>query len=806
MAKVKIPENQLEQAVREGAVSMPANQRVNVVDEKGELYDVPGDELKLALDMGYRIQRAEDKAISDYVEDNKGISGAAKVALGQFADEALMGIPETISDTVSDPFFTKKKDALKKYHENANDVGGVLGFGASMLVGGPIFKGATKAGIAAEKAVAAKLTAAGIERGSKSLAKDIVARSIENATRLGVEGAVVSTPKALTEAALGDPDAAAESLLAGGGIGLAFGLAGGPLGKSLEALRKKIDVQKASDFLGELSDERAAKALGMSKSQIKKLKGGQKEAEEIGNYMMDAALEGGEKVITPLSTTDDIYDRVLRMRDESGSKIGNIYKQLDEQGLGKIKIEGLENSLRAKVEKDFSGKLYTQERNILNNIVSDLKDLRIDATDFTPPTGAMESFKAVGKKQKVSDELSFDAVKTYMDRLADIAFPKGLNLAEPSPRQAVARKVWGALRGEVDNAVDAAVTKTGDASLKTTLAESRKAYSMSSKAKRSLEDKISSQAGNKLVGLTDTITGVGAAAVDPISALPAILAKKTFEKYGNQVGAGLFRKSADGVLMAEQFMDKVKARLDDIPFIMGAKNAGSGTSKSLTAIQQLLEDDSGKGKEIALKKLKDIAANTISNTEKSVADLSDKLQVIQDGGADQTAQSLSNAMVKTAKYISDAIPKDKTVQNPFYKAEYTPTDQEIASFQRKLAVVLDPFAAFDALADNTLTADHVDALAFNYPKIYNAMRIRVMDHVSENEQDFPYSKRLNLSLLLGLDADPSIRPDFIMSLQDSFGRIPQPEAKPEPVKVTGLNKMNPRETHQTENQRLLQRT
>ncbi len=809
----KVRESEIEAAILDGTFAFPDDQEVSVIDRDGNIGTIPGSQIKTAIQsQGYRLEKSADRAIREYVEENQGLGGQAKVALGQLADEALLGIPETIIDATADPLDVKKKNALKEYHDTANTIGGLTGFGASMVVGGPLWKGGAKAGAMAEKALAAKLAAKGVARGSESIAKDIVARSALNATKLGVEGAVVSTPMALTEAALGDPDQAAESLMAGGGIGVALGLTTGPFAAGLKKLAKKYEAGTAKELFQGLADERAAKAIGFSKGQIKKLKDGQNTAEEIGNYLLNAKIPDAEKgfkpVISATSSIEDILDNVKVLQANAGEALGTVYKQLDDRGLGTVDILSVQKRLQDKIGKDFTGEIFTSERNLLQNFVNDLGAINYK-TDInllnTDPEAYLKAFKA-GDVPPVT----FEDVRKYMDRISDIAFPKGIMPGEPSPRQAVAKKVWLELRAAVDEGVDAAVAKTGDKTIKSTLAQARKEYSYSKDAERALKDKISSMAGNKLIGLTDTITGVGAAALDPLTIVPSILAKKTFESYGNQVGAKLFQGAADAIFMSEKFMDRVKSRLDEMPEILkgmqdGSKPVATSAGKSISAIQRLIKSEDS-DEDATFAEVQDAVVKAVSNVEQSVSKLSEDLAPISTGGAPQVSQALSNKMVSTVKYIYDAMPKQAEVQNPFNRYEYSPSDAELASFTRKLSVVLDPFAALDALKDDSLTKDHVEALAYVYPAIYKNLGKRIFDYASESPKGFPYQSRLKLSLLLGINFDSSVTQQSLATLQSSYAG-PQAAA----TESTGLNtgamkSFKPGQAYLTESQRLQAKT
>jgi hypothetical protein len=222
---------ELQKAVLAGTHSFAQGSEVTVKAPDGTLGSIPSSNVVEALKAGYQIETPTQRAVREYVDENKGLKGSAKVALGQFADEALFGLPELIFDKTRDPLEVAKKEALKKEHELSNLAGGVGGFAANMLVGGPLYKGAAKVNEAITKRVADKIgTVAAGEVGSRTLsniAKEIVAK-----TGGGIaEGALISAPHALTEAALGDPGEAGETLLAGGLIG---GFLGGGLGVAKE--------------------------------------------------------------------------------------------------------------------------------------------------------------------------------------------------------------------------------------------------------------------------------------------------------------------------------------------------------------------------------------------------------------------------------------------------------------------------------------------------------------------------------------------------------------------------------------------
>ncbi len=186
-----IPEAKLAEALASGTHAYKNDAVINVVGADGEVRNVDSAELRDAMEQGFMPETSRQAAVRQYVEENKGLKGTLKVGLGQFADEALLSIPETVYDLTADPLDVAKKEALKKEHELANTLGGVGGFGASMFVGGPLFKAAGVAGRATERAIlggAERVGVAGAERVAEEAAAQTAARGAEG-FKAGAAGA-----------------------------------------------------------------------------------------------------------------------------------------------------------------------------------------------------------------------------------------------------------------------------------------------------------------------------------------------------------------------------------------------------------------------------------------------------------------------------------------------------------------------------------------------------------------------------------------------------------------------------------------
>ena len=750
-----LPFEQIPGAIESGTHAFKSDAQVDVLDPKGQSYSLPATQLGDALKQGYKLESPQQIGVRQYVKDNQGLKGDVKIGLQSLGDELAFGVPQIIREHNQDPFEAAKEQALRDDHQGANVAGSVGGFAGSLFVGGPLFKGAAKAGRIAEGLVAKELAARGIERGAESMAKDIGARMATSAAKLGVEGAVVSAPRALTETALGDPQAAAESVMMGGLIGSMLGVGAAGFGKALAPLAEKalakgeLDSAAERGFLDQFKAERASKVLGYTQAERNKV--GEEAANNIGEYFLGRRTNDGEKIIGSLDSRDKILEKLQKFKGEANSELDDIYKKLDDVPGEKVQVDGVINNLKEQIGTKFQGKLAAPERKILENIMSDLDMVRTS-----------------GENKMLS--IPFQDAREFLNKVGSFAFPKG-KILDPSPRQLVSREAYFLIRDKIDEAAGRQAQTLGDSKLVDAFETRRKDVAYSLKAEQTLSKQIRKETGNKMFGLTDTITGIGLGS--GIGAIPAALGvagKKLVEKYGNQVLANL---DSSGPEFVRNYMQTVGKRLDKIP--QALDRMGSGTSSDIKAagLQRILNmRPDEKPKEI--KKLKERATFYASNPSALIEDLSHHTSPIANGGAPQTADQLSQRVPQVLSYIQSIMPKPMTAPNPFLpEREFKASDQEMAKFERQLGVIYNPFSVIDDLQKGSLTKDQMDTLKNVYPVIYKNMQLRVQGHMIDKRPNLNFQSRLKLSLLMGFNVDSSVAPQFLSSLQDNYKITPE---------------------------------
>lgn len=751
-----LPEDQINSAILAGTHAYPVGTRVNVVDQDGNAQSVASEELKDALGQGFKLETPSQAAVRKYAEENSGVAGAAKAFAAQALDETAMGIPGIIFRKTADPLEVAKFEALKKEHNFASDLGSVTGFGASLFAGGPIFKGAAKAGEAAAKVVAERLAAAGVERGSSSMAKRIVAKVAESATKMGVEGAGIAAPRAITEGMLGDPDQAAETLLYGAGIGGALGVGGLVLepavGKVIE--KYKSSAEDSGSAIEDFQNSRAAKALGFTKGQLKKLKGGEDEAKQVAGRLLEAKTADGKPIISALSSADDMLDQVERFKEEAGNRVGAVFQKLDDAGMSSFNPLEVASRIDSEIGPEWRSPLNRGETGQLDN--------------------TLEAILMRGDKP-----ISFAEAQTLKGELQTAAYPKGY-WGPSTPKMEMARSALGILNDELEKSVAAAEKQIKEGLVEvppelksqefmSELKNSKLDYAAATKAERALNDHLTSQYGNKTFGLTDVIAGTGAGAEGgPLAGALVVGAKKVAEKYGNQILATM---PVDGLLAAEQAMKRVAKKLDEIPDALDRMIRGGTTAVKgdiLGALGRLAEGSSSRHEAF------NAVSQKISDPMSDPMGMSSRVASIttpfQKTGAPTVADAFNSKMTQAVQYLHRELPRPSSPPNPLVREKFKPSDAQLSAFERKLRTVMDPFTVIEDLKHGAVTRDQIDTLKAVYPKLYEQMQRRIIDHISQNEKTYPYQARLKLSMFMGFPLDSSLTPRSIRMQQEAYSQ------------------------------------
>lgn len=801
---VKVPFSDVQAGIKSGAYSYKLGTKVNVVDPQGKSFNIDSSELHEALNQGFNIESPVQQAVREYVSDNKGLPGAAKVFLNQFANQASFGVTGVIQDHTSDDFERAKDQALKNDHQIANILGGVAGFGASLPLGAPLFKGATLAGDAAANAIANGLAKAGIKSGGESIAQNIVSKIAQSAGNLGVQGAVISAPAAITEATLGDPESAAESLLLGAGIGMGVGGLAHVLTSGASTIGKAINVDKLIGIADDLAENAAIRTIGFKKGDIERL--AQQNSEYGGSRLNEIAKDLMDQgIVKSGKSLDDIANGIQAKKAEVGQALDDTINKLD---------------MQMSVDPHLQQYAFnpTQVADVMQQkLIDPISQYATRSGEVKAAQDVIDSLKSLGNQP-----MSFaDAIAKKNDIFGDLT--ANYKKLQPTEKDLIERKAYGIYVDAVENSAQKTFEAMGDQQGLASYIKNKNMMRNFIDLDKATASKQASELANRQFGLTDFLTLSGLLhVVDQIgpTALLGLAAKKIADKYGNAAVAdylpkitAIFKNSPQtanaGVLAAEQANRAVGLKLDKIKNFFTNNGQTTPTQMATSALSAFAgEQDRKMPSAEKLNKLNDILSNHLGNLQGSIDKISNITAPFAALGAPNIANAYQQKISSATQYLNSIIPKPLTPPNPFLKQDFKPSDSDIAKFERKLEVVHNPFVVLDKLKNGTLTSDEVEALQAVYPKIHQGIVDRITkEAMSPDSPPISYQQRLKLSLLFNTTLDPSLQQQNIAGLQATYGNQAQAASQSpsnQPLKVgqaKAIAKMP--ENYQTEIQKLM---
>lgn len=290
----------------------------------------------------------------------------------------------------------------------------------------------------------------------------------------------------------------------GAALGGVAGAAGGALSKGVSYVAKN-GVKSATDAvankLSDFAEMRAANALGATKRALNKQ--GLEKMKELGRSALD------EGVVTPLATTDKMISRSQALRERGGKAMGEVYDAIDNEGASTFNPLKVASKVDEKLSPEFRTPINKGEVNQLEN--------------------TLESILLRGDK-----DIPLNKAQLLKEEIGKVAYPKGFT-KDVTPKMQMARDAYSVIRESIDQSAEDGSKKIGSENLLNTLQRGKKEYGLGKSFEDLLSNRVSSEEGNKLFGLTDTITGVGAMSTMGQAGIALVGAKKAAEKFGNQV-------------------------------------------------------------------------------------------------------------------------------------------------------------------------------------------------------------------------------------------------------------------------------
>ncbi len=736
----------LDDLLRAAQVGGYADHVISAIDAEGQRVGIKVADLPQALAAGIKPETSQQGEMRRFVADHKGIGGAVGVGLMNFANEALLGVPDAISRNV-DPEGHARIEALRREHELAGTVGSVGGFlGGLLLPGGAIGRGVEVAGgLAARgaekvfaRAIESRLAQVGVEGAGRAVAEPLAKQALKSAAKTGVEGLAFVAPEQLTEAALGDPDHAAESMLWATGAGAALG-AISPVAKGLfrRASQSVFSAPKAQVALEKYADAQAVKSFSPSKKfsdRIAEVPGGES---TVGRIIREKGLlpSIGEGA-------DALVERVAAEKEKVGRGIDQVYSQLDARGVS-VSRRSVLNALREEVLAPLEAKV---------GFGAKAKKVASYIDDFEAKTD--------GKRMSAGDLLG---IRMDLDKLV-------YGERFPSPDQVAEH--YEAVRGIFKRVLDAKVERTLGAEVAGQLSSLNREYRVLSILEGASQNNVGRTIANRTNGLTDYVMGAGAsgagaaigsALAGPLGGAVAGGAAQLVSMFGNKFLRENYNSLASkgserlGLLFAEQANRRAARELDRVPQVLRELGSARQAPRVATsgAIARLL-GDAGGSREEQFRAASDRLTELTANPDRLTASTAK----VAGGFAESTpavADALAQKQLAALQYLQATMPRAPEAPAPFAGklSPWKPSRAELARWEGRVEVVTDPMAAFRHLRQGTLMPEHVETLKTVWPKLHEAMVRRVVQAAAAPDApSLSRAARAQVALLTGADAGP----------------------------------------------------
>lgn len=819
---VTVPDDQVAQALSTGQVGMA--QPINVISPSGDVFHArTPDEYLEAVNSGFRIETGSEathrRVVKEYGDRNMEafLAGTARGATLGLSDLILTETGAVDKQTLAglmeaNPTLTLGSELLGSFAPGA-----AIGKGLSLAA--KAFRVAPEAiaGLnAAEQAASpfALLTSMAPEGAIlKTLAKG--GDKLIAAAGVGaVEGSAFGLQQGITEQALGDPQAAAEGILAhigegaltgmlfGGALGataLGVGAVGGRLKKLTahveEALQPALERRRTADIFSD---------LGIEARALRKLRDDKGEAwfKDVSKMLREDAPDGQSFTA---GTREENIARLKETLDYHGRHINGAIEALAREAEGQagkaagreIAIESrlAEKGLRREGDELFAGAAPEGPRAAGEKRAAAQGAIQLDSKDLVRKVRAISDdlSKAPG------DDAAQKTIEAEAKRLEDTFKGGEMSLSEAQQWRQSYRRAWDGpadpntsrwAQRQVERVIQEELTDkaleiakaTKNVPLYKELVRSRKAYATladvadAAKAFDMPGGMLGQAVGEfaKSFGLRSLVFGQS-----PLSAAIGA-AGYTAVKAGKQVLGPLAKKVAS-LRNLQETNEKVVGRLDGavarfIDAATGATAKGAVGLPTMAALEKL----TGEGdREAATKKFVE-ALRVAANSPDILADRIAMNLLGVEEHAPTVAAQMAQRMVQGIKMLETLLPPTpRTVQPQL--AKYT--DGDMSRVEEAALALIDPVSVIEGLASGVPpTPSQMAILRTVYERVWSLTTAQIAQKLAEQTTEVDYDYVRLLSSFSGQPLDWSMEPAAIARAQELY----QPQGQGPGSKGGGL--------------------
>lgn len=693
---------------------------------------------------------------------------------------------------------------IKQYNPDASTAGEL----GSFLIPGPSqVKALGAAGkVASQAGILQKLVGGGGEAlgkiASKIVGDNIVGHAAEAGINLAAQSAVYQAANNLSEAALGDKDLTAESIMANIGhaaiLGAGLGAALPIVARGTQEILNSEPVRQAASgavkqFEKFFDPGRNYQLFsGAMKKELNPITGEkfQTAVENLANGRGANAYSSGEIVLDPatgklvkiadgaLPDQSGAAERFEKIRKQTGNAMGEITKAADEATAASGVVSQGET---------FSSDILGSEANgegLLGKIAKWENNTRISP-------GQADSMRGDISRVESAIQAKGGNLRDLHDLRMDLDAKIGPKNWDKLGAEDI--EITKDLRRVVSDSIDKQIAELSEAKLlpKDTLERWKNLnglYGDLKTVEKPIADAIARSESNvNVFGLRFRDIGIGAVGGGVLGG-PAGAALAVANK-AIQTDKGLLFRAALGeklqkLAWAEQLMNKSQSEIaksikgfiggiDAEKLAVNAEKRAAGPiayslSEAMPAKQRTEAQQDWFGQ--TRKKLLTITGNP----EDFMAQQGHELQQFADA-APGTADAIAQKQLQIYSYLVQQMPKNPTMPISVLNDKWQPADYQIQDFRKVVQVTRAPLSILHDMHAGVVTKSQTDAVRQLYPKIYEKILLQVQQEINEPNTNLTYNQRLKLNQLFP-GADPGISSQFTAAMQPPQSKPDMPSA------------------------------
>ena len=783
MQPVEVPDADAPAHILSGRYGLEGGKEVLLQSPDGKMFAMPAESAPQAFQQGYTFA-SQGPLRSEELEEKYGAIGGKLLALGAGAARGFsFGLSDRALRNVG-----VEAETLRAAQEGApftSGVGQVAGVVLPMVLSGgsgAVAEGASAAGalpnaVAGIGSMAGKGVVSTLGLGGKSLLARAGAKAVELGVAGGVEGALYGAGNAVTEDALGRADLNAESLIANVKLGALVGFGSGAIlggggvlvgagaKAAAAAVKDKLSSGSIKEWLEDFAGESALRATFGRQKRAFKMTDEKDLTDKAGKYLLEDIGLGTDGALKAAGNTNEaIAERLAERAKVLDSKRASIVEALDNA----TAAEPLERVSQAKIAKAIRDEILPDiDKEAQRSVYSAVEQY---ADDLGANGGKVLSFKEAAKKR------------------ANAQVNAKLDSANPGPLRERWNQIARLWNEKIDAAAEPVMSRLGETQQKAYRAV-REEFALVKHLQDFAESRVQGDLANRRVspssygvGLVTGLADAGSGgAVSLVKGAAGAAAHQTILERGNAVMANVAHKLSR-LQFIQKASDAVTKRIDSALERVISGKGPQGRAVAPAAIQLLINTPflpEAKGaKKVANRK--EAAKQRSRELSQLMADpnrVADRITAAT-SGLNEAAPNITTQAVITAtkalQYLHAKAPKNPQSTSTLQPLldNWEPSDQEVASFERRLKAAFDPLSVIDDLADGKMSAEGAETMRDLYPQLHRETLERLTERLSESKDKLPYETRINLSILLGVPVDDTMNPDFIRRSQEGWAQKP----------------------------------